>query len=45
MVLEMSRSQVKSMMEQGELELETQLPQQISFRIKAADAGKYLRTD
>lgn len=37
MVLEMSRSQVKSMMEQGELELETQLPQQISFRIKGVN--------
>lgn len=37
MVLEMSRSQVKSMMEQGELELEAQLPQQISFRIKGVN--------
>lgn len=45
MVLGASRSQVKSMMEQGELELETQLPQRISFCVNAAHSGKLLRVD
>lgn len=45
MILGLSRSQVKSMMEQGELELETQLPKRISFCVNAAHAGKLLRTE
>lgn len=45
MILGLSRSQVKSLMERGELELERKLPQQISFRVNAAHVGKLPQTD
>lgn len=45
MLLGMSRSQVKSMMEQGELAPEIKQPQRISFRIKGIYAEKLPQTD
>lgn len=45
MLLGLSRSQVKSMMEQGELEQEIKQPQRIAFHIKGIHAGKLPQTD
>lgn len=45
MILGLSRSQVKGLIEQGELALVTKLPQRISFRVNAAYVGKFRRTD